>query len=70
MAKISDEQFKRMNEELSDLSIKRDKLNSFIDENEKFNELSNIQRILLVNQFNAMELYIYALASRIEYIND
>jgi len=60
----------RMHEERDQLKEKIDKLNDFIENNEKFNELSNIQRILLVNQFNAMEMYYYALDSRIEYIND
>ena len=60
----------RIHEEKDQLKEKIDKLNDFIENNEKFNELSNIQRILLVNQFNAMEMYYYALDSRIEYIND
>ena len=70
MAKISDEQFKRLNEELSDLSIKWDKLNDFIENNPKFEELEDVHRILLVNQCNAMELYKYALQSRIERLID
>ncbi len=60
----------RMHEELKQLKEKKDKLNDFIDNNLKFKELSNIQRILLINQFNAMDLYYFALESRIEYIND
>ena len=60
----------RMQEELKQLKEKKDKLNDFIDNNSKFKELSNIQRILLINQFNAMYLYYFALESRIEYIND
>lgn len=60
----------RMQEELKQLKEKKDKLNDFIDNNSKFKELSNIQRILLINQFNAMDLYYFALESRIEYIND
>lgn len=60
----------RMQEELKQLKEKKDKLNDFIDNNSKFKELSNIKRILLINQFNAMDLYYFALESRIEYIND
>jgi len=60
----------RLKEEKNELSKKLSKLNDFIENNPKFNELSNINRILLVNQFNAMQLYDYALDSRIEYIND
>jgi predicted nuclease with TOPRIM domain len=61
---------KRMHEELGQLKERKDKLNDFIENNPKFDELSNIQRILLINQFNAMDLYYYALESRIEFIND
>jgi hypothetical protein len=60
----------RMHEEKDQLKEKLIKLDDFIENNEKFNELSDIQRILLINQFNAMEMYHYALDSRIEYIND
>lgn len=61
---------KRMHEELEQLKEKKDKLNDFIENNQKFDELSNIQRILMINQFNAMDLYYFALESRIEFIND
>jgi hypothetical protein len=61
---------KRMHEELEQLKEKKDKLNDFIEKNPKFNDLSNIQRILLVHQYNSMEMYYYALESRIKYIND
>jgi hypothetical protein len=61
---------KRMHEELEQLKEKKDKLNDFIEKNPKFNDLSNIQRILLVHQYNSMEMYYYALEARIEYIND
>lgn len=61
---------KRMHEELEQLKERKDKLSDFIDNNPKFGELSNIQRILMINQFNAMDLYYYALESRIEFIND
>lgn len=61
---------KRMHEELEQLKERKDKLNDFIEYNPKFGELSNIQRILMINQFNAMDLYYYALQSRIEFIND
>jgi hypothetical protein len=61
---------KIMHEELGQLKERKDKLNFFIEKSPKFDELSNIQRILLINQFNAMDLYYYALESRIEFIND
>lgn len=66
MAKVSDEMFMNLNKELDDLSIKIDILNHFIEQNPKYDELDDVHRILLVNQFNAMELYKYALQSRIE----
>lgn len=61
---------KRMHEELEQLKERKHKLSDFIDNNPKFSELSNIQRILMINQFNAMDLYYFALESRIEFIND
>ena len=61
---------KRMHEELEQLKEKNEKLDNFITNNPKFGELTNINRVLLINQFNAMELYYYALESRIEFIND
>jgi hypothetical protein len=60
----------RVIKEKAELAEKTSKLDDFIENNPKFSELSNINRILLVNQFNAMEMYLYALDSRIEYIND
>lgn len=60
----------RMVKEKADLAEKVSKLKDFIENNSKFDELTNINRILLINQFNAMELYLYALDSRIEFIND
>lgn len=60
---------KELTIEKDELKIKLDKLNNFIEENPRFNDLSDIQRILLTNQFNAMELYYYALDSRIEYLD-
>lgn len=60
----------RMVKEKADLAEKVSKLKDFIENNPKFDELTNINRILLINQFNAMELYMYALDSRIEFIND
>lgn len=60
----------RMIQEKADLAEKVSKLDDFIENNPKFYELSDINRILLVNQFNAMELYLYALDSRIEHVND
>jgi len=60
----------KLEKEKADLAEKTSKLKDFIDNNPKFDELTNINRILLINQFNAMELYLYALDSRIEFIND
>jgi len=60
----------RVIKEKAELAEKTSKLKDFIDNNPKFDELTNINRILLINQFNAMELYLYALDSRIEFIND
>lgn len=60
----------RVIKEKADLAEKTSKLKDFIENNPKFDELTNINRILLINQFNAMELYLYSLDSRIEFIND
>ena len=60
----------RVIKEKAELAEKTSKLKDFIENNPKFDELTNINRILLINQFNAMELYLYALDSRIEFIND
>lgn len=60
----------RVIKEKFELAEKTSKLKDFIENNPKFDELTNINRILLINQFNAMELYLYALDSRIEFIND
>lgn len=60
----------RMIKEKAGLEDKLSNLKEFIENNPKFYELTDINRILLINQFNAMELYKYALDSRIEYIND
>jgi hypothetical protein len=51
--------------ECSELKDKMNKLEDFIDNNPKFGEVSDIQQILLVNQFNAMQLYFFALEYRI-----
>jgi len=60
----------RVIKEKAELAEKTSKLKDFIENNPKFDELTNINRILLINQFNAMELYLYALDSRIEFINE
>ena len=60
----------RVIKEKTELAEKISKLKDFIENNPKFDELTNINRILLINQFNAMELYLYALDSRIEFINN
>ena len=51
--------------ESKDLTVKIEKLKSFIDSNSGYDLLSDIHKILLVNQFNAMELYVFALNERI-----
>lgn len=51
--------------ESKELSVKIHKLKLFIDTNSGFDLLSDIHKILLVNQFNAMELYVFALNERI-----
>ena len=60
----------RVIKEKAELAERTSKLKDFIENNPKFDELTNINRILLINQFNGMELYLYALDSRIEFIND
>ena len=59
----------RLLNEKSELKEKINKLDDFIEKNPEFDNLSDIQRILLLNQHNAMEMYYFALDSRIEFIN-
>jgi len=56
----------RMLIELSELKDKMNKLEEFIDNDEKFSEVSEIQQILLVDQFNGMQIYFFALERRIK----
>lgn len=51
--------------EKTELFEKMTKLEAFIDNNEKFSEVSEIQQILLIDQFNGMQLYFFALERRI-----
>lgn len=51
--------------EKTELFEKMTKLEAFIDNNEKFSEVSEIQQILLFDQFNGMQLYFFALERRI-----
>jgi hypothetical protein len=52
--------------EVSDLKDKMNKLEEFIDNDEKFSKVSEIQQILLIDQFNGMQIYFFALERRIK----
>jgi len=56
--------------EKTELFEKMTKLEAFIDNNEKFSEVSEIQQILLVDQFNGMQIYFFALERRINHLQD
>lgn len=55
----------RLKIERDELKEKVDKLNEFIDGNSQFDTLSEMQRVLLVTQFNVMKIYLYTLDERI-----
>lgn len=55
----------RLTEEQEQLLDKVTKLENFINDNPAFLTVSEIQRILLVTQLNAMKLYLYTLDERI-----
>jgi len=60
----------RMRIELSELKDKMTKLEEFIDNDEKFGDVGEIQQILLVDQFNGMQIYFFALERRINHLKD
>ena len=64
------EMIKRLEDEKKELEIKSDKLNDFIEDNPEFENVNDIQRILLVNQFNGMQIYLFALEERIYYLEN
>jgi len=55
----------RIKVERDELKDKVDKLGNFIDKNPAFIEVSEMQRVLLVTQFNVMRIYLYTLEERI-----
>ena len=55
----------RLGQEYDELQQKTDKLQDFIDNNPAFAEVSELQKVLLVTQFNVMKLYLYTLEERI-----
>lgn len=55
----------RLEIEEHELQNKVEKLEDFIDNNPSFDEVNDIQRILLVTQLNAMKMYLYTLQERI-----
>ena len=55
----------RLSEEYDQLSNRINKLSDFIDWDEEFNKLSDLQRVLLVTQLNAMDMYHNILETRI-----
>lgn len=55
----------RLRVEHNELIKKIEKLNDFIEENPKLEDVGEIQEILLINQLNAMQMYGYALSRRI-----
>ena len=55
----------RLTEEQEQLLDKVTKLESFIEKNPMFLTVSEMQRVLLVTQLNAMKLYLYTLDERI-----
>ena len=57
--------FDRLLTEFNELNERISKLREFILNNEKFNELDNLNRDLLIAQIKAMEAYISILSIRI-----
>lgn len=55
----------RLNDEQVELKEKVEKLEDFIENNPVFETVSEMQRVLLVTQLNAMKLYLYTLDERI-----
>lgn len=59
------ELIKKLKKEASDLSKKVNELNDFIEKNPLFYDISQMQKVLLVSQFNGMQIYLYNLEERI-----
>jgi hypothetical protein len=55
----------RLTDEQEQLLDKVNKLEDFINKNPVFLTVSEIQRVLLVTQLNAMKIYLYTLDERI-----
>ena len=55
----------RVVDEQQSLKKKLEKLEDFIDNNRIFETVSDMQRVLLVTQLNAIKLYLYTLDERI-----
>jgi len=59
----------RLTEEQEQLLGKVTKLEDFIEKNPVFLTVSEMQRVLLVTQLNAMKMYLYTLDERIYDLN-
>lgn len=59
----------RLQIEREELKIKVEKLNDFIENNPSFDDVSEMQRVLLVTQLNCMAMYLYTLEERIYDLN-
>lgn len=55
----------RLEDEQVELKVKVELLEDFIENNSKFGTVSEMQRVLLVTQLNAMKMYLYTLEERI-----
>ena len=55
----------RLYDEQRELETKTHALESFVDSNPIFETVSNIQRVLLINQLSSMQNYLYCLNERI-----
>lgn len=55
----------RLEDEQVELKVKVELLEDFIENNPKFGTVSEMQRVLLVTQLNAMKMYLYTLEERI-----
>lgn len=55
----------RLNDEKVELKEKVEKLDEFIENNPIFETVSEMQRVLMVTQLNAMKMYLYTLDERI-----
>lgn len=62
---MTQEVFDRMLQEFQENGERTNKLREFILDTEKFNELDNLNKDLLISQLKAMEAYISILSIRI-----